>query len=161
MSNENFLEKYNEIFGSYKAFKEETKEKLSNLLLLASKEFGDYLINSKGFIHYQEKSSYYYYDPKTHIGLVYTLPKDIDLEYSEYNSIQFLICYKTQNSCLFYNRQIFFFFKKEAPEKAFSRFKKYLGKTESSRIKEYLKGCGFEKEVVTSERAYKIKNIQK
>jgi len=194
MDAKNFSDEQAKIFSDYYAFKTETEEKLSNLLSLACKEFGDYLVKSKGFIHYEEvikprnfklgilnpdgsvfdqesdeefeeeqKKVYpnreYYYDTKTHIGIMYEVPDYIDLT-AEYNSIPLSIVYKAQNKFLSHHKQVYYFYKKETPEKVFIRFKKFLGKAESTRMKEYLK-MNYSKEILAGERALKIKNINK
>ena len=68
--------------------------------------------------------------------------------------------YKYSQGYLDYNKGCLFFFKKETPEKAFNRFKKFKGNAELKRIKSYLRMM-HPKEMLIADRAEKIRNINK
>lgn len=162
MSKETFEKTMKKIYKDYKSFQKETEQKITDTLILAGKELGDYFL-SKGFVHVVKNKKdkldrNFYYDPKTKIGIKVEIPEYIDLE-AEYNSIGLSIVYKVGADFLFYNRQVYYFYKNEDPEKTFKRFKKFNGKAESTRMKNYLREM-FPKEMLVADRNEKLKNIK-
>jgi len=161
MKKENFIEEYCRIYDLHQKYENEIKDKLQNLLLSAQSELGNFFI-SKGFIHhkYTDKWHYiynYYYDPEIKVGILLKPYTFIHID-NDYNSIQALIVYKCKNKFLQGEKSILFFFKKEGPENAYKRFKKYIGKTEIRRMKNILRRK-FPKEMLIDDRTEKIKTI--
>lgn len=165
MSKENNLKKnFDIIINDYKNYKQKTEIRLKEFLISAGEELGEYFI-SKGFIHFIQKNDpnlnkpdiNYYYDPKTNVGIKIQIPNYIFLD-DEYNQIPLAIVYKASKVFLDYNREVFFLYKTETPENTFKRFKKFNGRAESIRIKDYLREK-FPKEMLKCDRADKMKNI--
>ena len=83
MNSESFNIEYHNIFNEYLSFKDKTEQKITELLISASKTLGEYFI-SKGFIFCEEYDIYY--DPITKVGMKAVIPNYIDLTVT-YNSI--------------------------------------------------------------------------
>ena len=122
----------------------------------ASKELTNYFL-SKEFIY--DKELDIYYSSKTFVAVKIELPllQYMDLT-MDYNSIQVTIGYRCNRKFLKYNHQCLFGYKWETPEKLFSRFKKFNGKAESTRMKTYLKQYHAQ-DMLIGERKEKIKKL--
>ena len=166
MKKEDFIKEYENIYQDNQIRIKELEKRLLNLLLSAQNSLGVYFL-SKGFIHEnntKRKGNYdqeikYYYDPKTKVGIKLETPIFIYLD-SEYNSISASVVYKCKNKFLYSQKGVLFFFRKEEPENMYKRFRKYTGKTEIKRMKEFLRRK-YPKEMLIDDRSEKIKSIDK
>lgn len=167
MQRDQYQEELDKIFTHWRDCEDQTRKKIKNILQLAAKEIGDHLL-SNGFIHQPanvNNSNEYYYDPKTRVGVAINIPNYVEIT-SDHNVIMLDICYKVGKRFFHYTKSLYFFYKREEPEKVFSRFKKYNGPTARKEIKEYLKTTysnnkTFIQDMLIEERADKLKELNK
>ena len=165
MNKELFKIEYEKIVKDHISYQKIINDRYEHLLRSVVKDISDYFL-SKGFVHqriedenYIMKERNYYYDPKTKIGVRIDIPLPIDIDF-DYSTISLSIVYKVQENFLDYQKKVMFLFKREEPEEAFSRFKKYNGKTELERMKDFLRRY-YPQEMLIADRNEKLKNIKK
>lgn len=155
-----FKYQWEQIQDSWIVYKLDIEKRIVCLLRNANFTLRDFFV-SQGFDVIEKKTKKkhitFVYDKNTGVGIRINMPEYIDLD-SDHNILSLSIVYKSGPLFLDYNKQIYYHYKSEDPEKAFKRFKKYNGNAEIKRMKNFLRS-NFPKEMLISDRQEKLKKL--